>query len=260
MRVSPRLIVTSSRIAVGGRFSVGLVDADADVGGVALAAVDDRVEEHVVAGDGGQEEELAVVGQRDLVERVRVAGASTTSWGSPATVSGSLSGSASFFSTLSVTGMPTTVDAESLTARGSLFDVSSRIATRTVPFAVAPNESTIWYCSSIVPAWLAGSGVKLTSPDGSKITRPLGTSTSLEHERVAVGVGVVVQHVERRGRAAAHLGDVGLGDRRAIRRVVAHDLDRRRSASAVAPRPSLTVYEKSMLPVNPGGGTTWTDP
>ena len=99
------------------------------------------------------------------------------------------------------------------------------MATRTVPFAVAPNESTIWYCSSMVPAWLPGSGVKFTSPDGSKITRPLGTCTSLQDERVAVGVGVVVEHVERRRRTTAHLGDVGLGDRRAVRRVVAHDLD-----------------------------------
>ena len=54
---------------------------------------------------------------------------------------------------------PTTVTAVSLTASGSLFDVSMRIATRTVPVAVAPNASATVYSSSIVPARLAGSGV-----------------------------------------------------------------------------------------------------
>ena len=53
-----------------------LVDAHTDVRRVAFAAVDDRVEEHVVAGDGREEEELPVVGQGDLFEGVLVACAS----------------------------------------------------------------------------------------------------------------------------------------------------------------------------------------
>ncbi len=94
-------------------------------------------------------------------------------------MSGSLSGSVSLTITLNVTGLPTTVTAVSFTALGSLFDVSSRIATRTNPLAVAPNASRIEYSTSIVPALLDGSGVNVISPEGSKITRPDGATTSL---------------------------------------------------------------------------------
>ena len=107
----------------------------------------------------------------------------------------------------------------------------------------------------MVPAWLAGLRREVDLArrvEDHSAARHLDVA---QHERVAVGVAVVVEHVERRRCAAADLGDVGLRDRRPVRRVVARRPRRRRWPTPDAPRPSLTVYENLMLPVNPGGGT-----
>ena len=139
-------------------------------------------------------------------------------------------------------GLPTTVTPESLRASGSLFEPSRRISTRIVPVAVAPNPSATTYSSSTVPSGLVGSGVNVTWPVGSNVTAPEARGHRVEHERVAVGIAVVEQHVERRRRAGARLGDVGDGDRRLVVGAVVVDATSTVTcAEAVPPRPSVIV-------------------
>ena len=66
-----------------------------------------------------------------------------------------------------------------------------------------------------LPAVLVGSGVNTTWPrrvehDSRRRVR-VGEGDAVEHERVAVGIAVVGQHVDVVGRAGAGRGDVGVG-------------------------------------------------
>ena len=65
-REPPAGMTTSSRTAIGGRFSVGRPDLDPDLGDVGLLTVGGRVVEHERSGRVGVEEQLAIGCQRQV--------------------------------------------------------------------------------------------------------------------------------------------------------------------------------------------------
>ncbi len=236
-------VATADRdvVADRGRGSVlrRFVDADADVGGVAFAAVDDRVQEHVVAGDGREEEELTVVEQRDLVERVRV----------PARRHELGKAGHGQRVVVGVGVVLENVERDRHADHGGCRVVDgARLVVRRVESDGHPNGAVRCGAERVDDLVLELDGARLAAGLRREVDLPgrVEDHSAARHlyvaqdERVAVGVAVVVEHVERRRCAATYLGDVGLRDRRAVRRVVAHDVDvdvgRRRGTTPVAHR------------------------
>src|SRR4029077_6015382 len=213
-----------------------------DVRRVAFAAVDDRVEEHVVAGDGGEEEELPVVGQGDLFEGVLVACGGHELW-EPGDRERVVVGAGGVLQHVQRDGHPDD--------RGGRVVHGTRFVVRRVEADGHPHRAVRGGAECVDDLVLQLDGAGLAPGVGGEVhlarrvedTGPARHLHVAQYERVAVGVGVVVEHIERGGRSTAHLGDVGLRDRRTVRRVVAHGIDGHRGVGGCSPAVADRVGE-----------------
>ena len=205
-------MTTSSRIAVGGRFSVARADLDADLGDVGLLAVGGRVVEDVRAGGVGVEEQLAVGRQRrSSASMLRSVG--RTSVGCWATNSGSLSGSVSFSSTSRRIGLAD--DRHAGVVAGVGFVVGVLQAHRHDDRALVGGAEVVADRVRQLDALRRRVRVRREHDLAGRVGHDLAgrggrvlEGDRVEDERVAVGVDVVAEHVERRRPAAARRGDV----------------------------------------------------
>ena len=244
-RVPPAGMTASSRIAVGGRFSVGApTSMRIWATSVSSPSVAPYVNTYVPAASGSKNSSPSGVSDTSSESIVRSAG--RTSVGCWATNRGSSSGSVSLARTASRIGLPTTVTPASLRASGSLLASARRTLTITVPSSVAPKSSLAVYVSSMRSAVVFGSGVNTTWPEASGTIRPAvltGSSSAIESRTSASPSGSVslarTSNVVARPRRVDAMSLCASGGRLAL------PSDARTStvtlAEALASRPSVIV-------------------